>query len=317
MCGIVGFTGTQNAAPVLLDGLSKLEYRGYDSAGIAVVQGNQIAISKVTGRIQNLREKTDDGRLVPGTTGIGHTRWATHGAPNDINAHPHASNDGKFAVVHNGIIENYMELREELLRKGYRFESETDTEVIVHLIEMYYAGDFRKAVMKASSRLVGSYALGIVCTDAPDTVLAVREASPLILGVGIGENFFASDVTALVAHSSSEKLFEQVRQFHPQIAALSVEPKEIPADIRESCQWMFGENVLLELSQIGKVCHTKCAIYHLAGDCIFPREGVFFVALEDGEVKPGDPVQVVALGDGTCAHTPPEALEELRAAREG
>ena len=201
MCGIVGFTGTQNAAPVLLDGLSKLEYRGYDSAGIAVVQGNQIAISKVTGRIQNLREKTDDGRLVPGTTGIGHTRWATHGAPNDINAHPHASNDGKFAVVHNGIIENYMELREELLRKGYRFESETDTEVIVHLIEMYYAGDFRKAVMKASSRLVGSYALGIVCTDAPDTVLAVREASPLILGVGIGENFFASDVTALVAHT--------------------------------------------------------------------------------------------------------------------
>ena len=201
MCGIVGFTGTQNAAPVLLDGLSKLEYRGYDSAGIAVVQGNQIAISKVTGRIQNLREKTDDGRLVPGTTGIGHTRWATHGAPNDINAHPHASNDGKFAVVHNGIIENYMELREELLRKGYRFESETDTEVIVHLIEMYYAGDFRKAVMKASSRLVGSYALGIVCTDTPDTVLAVRKASPLILGVGIGENFFASDVTALVAHT--------------------------------------------------------------------------------------------------------------------
>ena len=201
MCGIVGFTGTQNAAPVLLDGLSKLEYRGYDSAGIAVVQGNRIAISKVTGRIQNLREKTDDGRLVPGTTGIGHTRWATHGAPNDINAHPHASNDGKFAVVHNGIIENYMELREELLRKGYRFESETDTEVIVHLIEMYYAGDFRKAVMKASSRLVGSYALGIVCTDTPDTVLAVREASPLILGVGIGENFFASDVTALVAHT--------------------------------------------------------------------------------------------------------------------
>ena len=201
MCGIVGFTGTQNAAPVLLDGLSKLEYRGYDSAGIGVVQGNRIAISKVTGRIQNLREKTDDGRLVPGTTGIGHTRWATHGAPNDINAHPHASNDGKFAVVHNGIIENYMELREELLRKGYRFESETDTEVIVHLIEMYYAGDFRKAVMKASSRLVGSYALGIVCTDTPDTVLAVREASPLILGVGIGENFFASDVTALVAHT--------------------------------------------------------------------------------------------------------------------
>ena len=201
MCGIVGYTGGQNAAPVLLDGLTNLEYRGYDSCGIAVIQDNRIAISKVTGRIANLREKTDNGRLTPGLTGIGHTRWATHGAPTDVNAHPHASNDGRFAVVHNGIIENYMELRQELTMKGYRFESETDTEVIVHLIEMYYSGDFRRAVMKASARLSGSYALGIVCTDAPDTILVVREASPLILGVGIGENFFASDVTALVAHT--------------------------------------------------------------------------------------------------------------------
>ncbi|MDO5153019.1 MAG: glutamine--fructose-6-phosphate transaminase (isomerizing) [Eubacteriales bacterium] len=201
MCGIVGYTGTQNAAQVLLNGLTKLEYRGYDSAGIAVVQENSIAISKVTGRIANLRAKTEDGRLIPGLTGIGHTRWATHGAPTDQNAHPHASNDGKFAVVHNGIIENYMELREELTQKGYHFESETDTEVIVHLVEMYYTGDFKRAVMKASARLSGSYALGIVCADVPDTILVVREASPLILGVGIGENFFASDVTALVAHT--------------------------------------------------------------------------------------------------------------------
>ena len=201
MCGIVGYTGGQNAAPVLLDGLTNLEYRGYDSCGIAVIQDNRIAISKVTGRIANLREKTENGTLTPGFTGIGHTRWATHGAPTDVNAHPHASNDGRFAVVHNGIIENYMELRQELTMKGYRFESETDTEVIVHLIEMYYSGDFRRAVMKASARLSGSYALGIVCTDAPDTILVVREASPLILGVGIGENFFASDVTALVAHT--------------------------------------------------------------------------------------------------------------------
>lgn len=178
MCGIVGFTGSQAAAPLLLDGLRKLEYRGYDSAGIAVQKDGALHMIKASGHIDALAEKTQNGTLLPGTSGIGHTRWATHGAPNDINAHPHASNDGKFAVVHNGIIENYMELREELLRKGYRFESETDTEVIVHLIEMYYAGDFRKAVMKASSRLVGSYALGIVCTDAPDTVLAVREASP-------------------------------------------------------------------------------------------------------------------------------------------
>ena len=133
MCGIVGYTGNQSAAPLLLEGLKKLEYRGYDSAGIAVTEDHSIHISKVTGRIANLCEKTEDGRLTPGTTGIGHTRWATHGAPTEPNAHPHASNDGRFAVVHNGIIENYVELRQELTREGYRFESETDTEVIVHL----------------------------------------------------------------------------------------------------------------------------------------------------------------------------------------
>lgn len=201
MCGIVGYTGNQSAAPLLLEGLKKLEYRGYDSAGIAVTEDHSIHISKVTGRIANLCEKTEDGRLTPGTTGTGHTRWATHGAPTEPNAHPHASNDGRFAVVHNGIIENYVELRQELTREGYRFESETDTEVIVHLVEMYYAGDFKKAVMKASNRLRGSYAMGIVCADEPERIFVVREASPLILGVGIGENYFASDVTAMVAYT--------------------------------------------------------------------------------------------------------------------
>lgn len=203
MCGIVGYTGTQDAAPILLNGLKKLEYRGYDSAGIAVVNDKNISISKVTGRISNLCEKTNDGQLLTGNLGIGHTRWATHGAPTDTNAHPHTSNDGKFAVVHNGIIENYMELREELIDNGYHFESQTDTEVVVHLIEMYYTGDFKLAVMKASERLQGSYALGIVCADEPERIFAVREASPLILGVGIGSNYFASDVTALVAYTKN------------------------------------------------------------------------------------------------------------------
>ena len=138
MCGIVGFTGTQQAAPVLLEGLKKLEYRGYDSAGVAVMDKDRIAVSKVTGRIASLCEKTGQGKAVPGTTGVGHTRWATHGAPTEENAHPHLSNDGKFAIVHNGIIENYLELREELTGRGYHFESQTHTEVIVHLIEMYY-----------------------------------------------------------------------------------------------------------------------------------------------------------------------------------
>ena len=201
MCGIVGYTGTQNATPVLLEGLKKLEYRGYDSAGIAVLNDGRISISKVTGRIAGLAEKTEDGRLLPGVTGIGHTRWATHGAPTEPNAHPHTSNDGRFAVVHNGIIENYMELREELTRKGYHFESETDTEVVVHLVEMYYQDNLKQAVMRTAARLRGSYALGIICADEPEKIFAVREASPLILGVGIGENYFASDVTALVAHT--------------------------------------------------------------------------------------------------------------------
>lgn len=201
MCGIVGYTGSQAAAPILLDGLKRLEYRGYDSAGIAVLNDNLIAVSKVTGRIANLCERTADGKNCPGTVGIGHTRWATHGAPTDTNAHPHMSNDGKFAVVHNGIIENYIALREELIQKGYRFESQTDTEVIVHLIEMYYTGDLKKAVIKTSARLQGSYALGVVCTDEPEKVYVAREASPLILGVGIGENYFASDVTALVSYT--------------------------------------------------------------------------------------------------------------------
>lgn len=201
MCGIVGFTGKQNAAPILLEGLKKLEYRGYDSAGIAVAQDGMISVSKVSGRIANLCEKTEDGKTLPGFSGIGHTRWATHGAPTDANAHPHMSCDGRFSVVHNGIIENYMALREELTANGYTFSSQTDTEVIVHLIEMYYHGDFKEAVMRATSRLTGSYALGVLCADCPGKIIAVREASPLILGIGVGENFFASDVTALVAYT--------------------------------------------------------------------------------------------------------------------
>ena len=201
MCGIVGFVGKRNAAPILLEGLKRLEYRGYDSAGIAVDHQGVISISKVSGRIEKLCELTDGGKTMPGFAGIAHTRWATHGAPTDVNAHPHMSCDGRFSVVHNGIIENYIELREELIGNGYAFRSQTDTEVIVHLIEMYYEGDFKVAVMKATSRLEGSYALGVLCSEDPGTIIAVKEASPLILGIGIGENFFASDVTALVAYT--------------------------------------------------------------------------------------------------------------------
>ena len=201
MCGIVGYAGRRSAAPILIDGLKKLEYRGYDSCGLAVMNGTEITVSKVTGRIANLCDKTRDGEDIPGAMGIAHTRWATHGAPTEENAHPHLSNDGRFAVVHNGIIENYMSLREELTAEGYHFESETDTEVIINLIQACYTGNMRETLLKAVSRLRGSYALGVICTEEPGRIYAARESSPLILGVGVGENFFASDVTALVSNT--------------------------------------------------------------------------------------------------------------------
>lgn len=203
MCGIVGFTGNRSAAPILLEGLKKLEYRGYDSAGVAVAGDHGIQMIKTSGVIKNLVEKTNDGSNLIGNSGIGHTRWATHGAPTDLNAHPHMSNDEKFAIVHNGIIENYASLREELKEKGFQFKSETDTEVIVHLLDFYYSGDFKLAVMKTAARLEGSYALGVLCADFPEKLFAVREAGPLILGVGIDENYFASDVTALISYTKN------------------------------------------------------------------------------------------------------------------
>ena len=201
MCGIVGFTGNRQAAPILLDGLKKLEYRGYDSAGLAVLGDDGIQLVKTRGMVSALCEKAEDGAALPGDTGIGHTRWATHGSPTDTNAHPHVSGGGKFAVIHNGIIENFAELREELRAKGCVFQSETDTEVIAHLLEHYYQGDFKEAVLRTAARLTGSYALGVLCADFPQRLFAIRESGPLILGVGAGENFFASDVTALVGHT--------------------------------------------------------------------------------------------------------------------
>ena len=201
MCGIVGFTGKDQASEILLTGLERLEYRGYDSAGIAVLNDGKIQVEKTTERIKELIEKTDGGKTVKGTTGIGHTRWATHGGPSYNNAHPHLSGDKKFAVVHNGIIENYLALKDELLKDGFEFASETDTEIIAQLISKYYEGDFFDAVYKAAGRLEGSYALGIICTDYPDTLIAVKKFSPLIIGLSKEANFIASDVTAIVSHT--------------------------------------------------------------------------------------------------------------------
>ncbi len=201
MCGIVGYVGANNAAPILLEGLSKLEYRGYDSAGIAVYNGSEIQVEKAKGRLKVLSDMTDGGNSVKGCVGIGHTRWATHGEPSDVNSHPHLSQSNRFAVVHNGIIENYIPLKKKLIDKGFNFLSETDTEVIAHLFEYYYKGDIIEAMIKVIGKLEGSYALGVLCADYPDQFIAVRKASPMIVGLGEGENFIASDVTAILKHT--------------------------------------------------------------------------------------------------------------------
>ena len=203
MCGIVGYIGWEQAAPVLLDGLARLEYRGYDSAGVAVYseRAEALSVHKAKGRLQVLSDMLQGGAALDGTVGIGHTRWATHGAPSDVNSHPQVSQNGKIAVVHNGIIENYAELKSFLEAKGVTFTSETDTEVVAQLIEYFYEGDILEAVGRVLRRIQGAYALGILCADAPDRLVAVRKDSPLILGYGDGCNFLASDVTAIIKYT--------------------------------------------------------------------------------------------------------------------
>jgi len=201
MCGIVGYVGKQQAAPVILDGLSKLEYRGYDSAGMAVFDGTQIQIEKSVGRLKVLEELTHDGATMPGLLGIGHTRWATHGAPSDVNSHPHYNSKETIAVVHNGIIENYIPLKNKLIKRGYTFISETDTEVLAHLLDYYYKGNPLEAITKVLHRVEGSYALGILFADYPDTLYAVRKDSPLIVGKSDDGCFIASDVPAILKYT--------------------------------------------------------------------------------------------------------------------
>lgn len=202
MCGIVGYIGKEQAAPILLDGLEKLEYRGYDSAGLAIYDGNDIEIVKAKGRLQALRDLTGDGNNVKGCLGIGHTRWATHGEPSVSNAHPHFNKDKTITVVHNGIIENYQPLREKLISKGYTFVSETDTEVVAHLLDYYYNKENPlQAIQKVMHRVQGSYALGILFKDVPDKMFAVRKDSPLIVGASEEGNFIASDVPAILKYT--------------------------------------------------------------------------------------------------------------------
>ena len=201
MCGIVGYVGREEAAPILLDGLARLEYRGYDSAGVAIFDGTKLQVAKTKGRLRALSDMIQGGAAIHGTIGVGHTRWATHGAPSDVNSHPQVSRSGRIAVVHNGIIENYAELKEFLVGQGVGFASETDTEVVAQLIEYFYEGDILKAVGRVLHRIEGAYSLGIICADEPGRLIAVRKDSPLILGLGDGFSFLASDVTAIIKHT--------------------------------------------------------------------------------------------------------------------
>lgn len=243
MCGIVGFTGHRQAAPVLLDGLAKLEYRGYDSAGIAVRDGEKdVEIVKAKGRLRVLAEKTNDGAAMHGTCGIGHTRWATHGEPSELNAHPHCSDDRNVVGVHNGIIENYQELREKLQHKGYNFYSDTDTEVAIKLIDYYYKKYEHTpvdAINHAMVRIRGSYALAIMFRDYPEEIYAARKDSPMIIGVADGESFVASDVPAILKYTRNVYYIgnmEMCRLQKGSVTFYNLDGDEIEKDLVE-IQW--------------------------------------------------------------------------------
>ncbi len=233
MCGIVGYIGDKTAAPVLINGLKKLEYRGYDSAGVAVFNKDDLKVVKCKGRLASLESKLEE-EVLDGSIGIGHTRWATHGEPNDINSHPHISKSGKIAVVHNGIIENYMKLKDFLQSKGFEFKSETDTEVVAHLIEYHYKGDLIEAVMESVNEIEGSYALGIMCKDCTTEFIAVRKDSPLIVGLGQGENFIASDIPAILEYTRDIYILEDkeiVSLTKDEVKVFNIHGAEVKKDV--------------------------------------------------------------------------------------
>ncbi len=238
MCGIVGYIGSNNAQDIILDGLEKLEYRGYDSAGVALIENGILKTRKRVGRLNNLKESLVEEPII-GSIGIGHTRWATHGAPSDINSHPHVNANGSIAVVHNGIIENYRKLKDELKAEGYEFVSETDTEVVAHLIDYYYEGDLLQAVFSAEERLQGAYALAVVAQNNPNELIAVRNESPLILGVGSGQNFIASDIPAILKHTNKVIYLENrdiVKLTSDGYEIYTIGRKPVERDIKE-IQW--------------------------------------------------------------------------------
>lgn len=301
MCGIVGYIGKKQAAPVLLDGLSKLEYRGYDSAGMAVYDGKKIQVQKAAGRLKVLDEQTHNGNAMPGTVGIGHTRWATHGAPSDVNAHPHYSQDETIAVVHNGIIENYLKLRKKLQARGYQFRSETDTEVVAMLLEHYYKGDPLEAIGKVMHRVEGSYALGILFADHPDIVYSVRRDSPLVVGQSSDGSLIASDVPAILKYTR-EVYFIQ----NEEIAALTEntvtfynidgeeiekEPKKIEWDINAAEKGGYEHFMLKEMNEQPKTVSDTLSPRIKDGKIVIEELG-----MSDEEIRALRKIHIVACG---------------------
>lgn len=301
MCGIVGYIGKKQAAPILLDGLSKLEYRGYDSAGMAVYDGKKIQVQKAAGRLKVLDEQTHGGSTMPGTIGIGHTRWATHGAPSNDNAHPHYNQDETIAVVHNGIIENYLKLRKKLQQKGFQFRSETDTEVAAMLLGYYYKGDPLEAITKVMHRVEGSYALGIIFADHPDLVYSVRKDSPLIVGQNEDGSLIASDVPAVLKYTR-EVYFIQ----NEEIAVLSKdaihfynvdgeeiekEPKRIEWDINAAEKGGYEHFMLKEMNEQPKTVSDTLNPRIKDGRIVIEELG-----MSDDEIRALRKIHIVACG---------------------
>lgn len=317
MCGIVGYIGKAQAAPILLDGLAKLEYRGYDSAGISIYDGENIQTVKTKGKIKDLRELTHDGADLTGTVGIGHTRWATHGEPSDANSHPHVNASETIAVVHNGIIENYLELKKRLLAKGYIFQSETDTEVVTLLLDYYFDGDLLKTLSKVMSRIEGSYALGIINKDNPDEIIAVKKDSPLIVGLSEEGNYIASDIPAVLKHTRKIYILEDgeivkltrdnVTFYNQDLDVVEKEVTEIQWDVSAAEKGGYQHFMMKEIHEQPKAVR----------DTIFPRikeDDVFIheLRMTDEQIKDLKKIFIIACGSAYHAGvTGKYVIEEL------
>ncbi len=301
MCGIVGYIGEEQAAPILLDGLSKLEYRGYDSAGIAVYDGTEIQMVKSIGRLKVLHELTHDGAMLSGTSGIGHTRWATHGAPSNENAHPHFNKTGSIVVVHNGIIENYLKLQQMLKSRGYEFRSETDTEVVAHLLDYYYEGNPLEAIARIMHRLEGSYAFGIMFQDHPDEIYAVRKDSPLIVGASEKGNLIASDVPAILKYTRSVYFIEneeivkltrdQMTFYNIDEEKIEKQPVTIDWDINAAEKGGYEHFMLKEMYEQPKAVRDTLSPRLKDGDIVIEELG-----LSDEEIRGIRKLFIVACG---------------------